>query len=78
MNEITVVIGKGNIERETEKAMQFDLGLGLVWLPKSQIKIEWDTRDGITESCRTAALTMPYWLAKKNGLTRRPSNSMAW
>lgn len=55
-----VTIGKGNVERETERAVCFDLGLGSQWMPKSQIEIEWDGDNG--------TLTMPVWLARDRGL----------
>lgn len=78
MTTFTVVIGKGNIEKETEKAICFDFGLGKTWLPKSQIEVVWDDREDVTESCRIGNVIMPYWLAKKNNLTQKPRNSMAW
>lgn len=54
---------KGNIARETEKAIALSISEGnaLIWLPKSQIEIEYSDADSIT-------IHMPYWLAKKSGL----------
>ena len=75
--QIVLAISKGNIEKETEKAICFDLGLGTVWFPKSLISIEWDMNEE-NASIRLGNLTMPYWLARKHGLTQKPTMSMAW
>ena len=59
-----VTLAAGNIVRETEKAVAFDFGRGVVWLPKSQIELERPT-DNISVS---GSLVMPIWLAKRAGL----------
>lgn len=46
-----------NITKETEKAIQFDSGAGLVWVPKSQIVID---EDGV--------IFAKAWLAHKLGI----------
>lgn len=48
----------------TEKAVLFDDGVTQVWLPRSQIEIEYppDAPSGM------ATVTMPEWLAHEKGL----------
>jgi hypothetical protein len=64
---VTITIGKGNIARETEKAYGIEFsGTNMVWLPKSLVTI--DVKDNIS----FGTITMPTWLARKNGLLVRP------
>lgn len=58
-----IICGKGNIARETEKAIALDFDKGYIWLPKSLINVEYNEGDG-----QTVYVHMPVWLAKKNGL----------
>jgi hypothetical protein len=58
-----VTLANGNIIRETDKAILFDLD-GEKWMPKSQIELDIDRE----QYNATGTLTMPVWLAKQKGL----------
>lgn len=58
-----VTFAKGNVVKETEKAICLNLGRGDVWFPKSQIDL--DMPKSYND---TGAVAMPIWLAKKAGL----------
>ena len=60
---------KENLLRQTTKALMLKAGDAAIWLPLSRIAII-ATEDGVI-------VTLPLWLAKKNGLTYERSTERA-
>lgn len=52
----------GRIEFETDKAIRFNDGTRVVWLPKSQVEVPEHNQGDVVE------ITLPEWLAKEKEL----------
>ena len=53
---------KGQIRKQTEKAIMFEYHDEMIWIPLSQIETTEDTDDGFTK------VTMTAWIAKEKGI----------